>query len=178
MILRDIGDDEVFYRFIVPRWSHAPTSGAGAGAKGGRFNRPGLEALYLSRTAETALAEYQQDARLLPPGTLALFLVTRLRVVDFSAGYKAGNWHPLWAEYACNWRKLAFDEKMEPASWVLGDLTLDENADGILYPSILHVGGINLVILNSSALPPSALRVHDPEGNLPRDGQSWQRTSK
>ncbi|WP_215861387.1 RES domain-containing protein [Acidithiobacillus ferriphilus] len=120
MILRDIGDDEVFYRFIVPRWSHAPTSGAGAGAKGGRFNRPGLEALYLSRTAETALAEYQQDARLLPPGTLALFLVTRLRVVDFSAGYKAGNWHPLWAEYACNWRKLAFDEKMEPASWELG----------------------------------------------------------
>lgn len=28
MILRESGDDEAPYRFIVPRWSHAPTSGA------------------------------------------------------------------------------------------------------------------------------------------------------
>ena len=121
MILRDIGDDEAFYRFIVPRWSHAPTSGAGAVAKGGRFNRPGLEALYLSRSAETALAEYQQDARLLPPGTLALLLVTRLRVVDFSAGYKADNWHPLWAEYACNWRNSLLTKKWSQRAgyWVI-----------------------------------------------------------
>lgn len=54
MILRDLGEEEALYRFIVPRWSHAPTSGAGAAVKGGRFNRPRLEALYLSQTAETA----------------------------------------------------------------------------------------------------------------------------
>lgn len=51
MILRDLGEEEALYRFIVPRWSHAPTSGAGAAVKGGRFNRPRLEARYLSQTA-------------------------------------------------------------------------------------------------------------------------------
>ena len=30
MILRDLGEDEALYRILTPRWSHAPTSGAGA----------------------------------------------------------------------------------------------------------------------------------------------------
>ena len=33
---------------------------------GGRFNRPGVDALYLSRRIETATAEYQQDEPLMP----------------------------------------------------------------------------------------------------------------
>lgn len=173
MILRALGDEEVLYRFMVPRWSHAPTSGVGATVKGGRFNRPGVEALYLSQMAETALEEYRQHARLLPPGTLAAFLVSRLRVVDFSAGYEAGKWHPLWADYACNWRQLAFDQGVEPASWVLDDLALDAGAAGILFPSTVCLASTNLVLFNSSALPPEVLRVHDPKGDLPRDGQSW-----
>ncbi len=174
MILRDLGDDEALYRFIVPRWSHAPTSGAGAAVKGGRFNRPGLEALYLSLTAATALEEYRQHARLLPPGTLATGLVSRLRVGDFSAGYAAGTWHPLWADYACNWRQLAFVQGVEPASWVLGDLAIDAGAAGILFPSTVCPGSTNLVLFHSSALSPEVLRVHDPRGDLPHDGQSWQ----
>lgn len=94
MILRDLGEEEALYRIIAPRWSHAPTSGAGAALKGGRFNRPGLEALYLSQTVETAIEEYRQHARLLPPGIITTFLVSRLRVVDFSGGYAAGTWDP------------------------------------------------------------------------------------
>lgn len=174
MIPRDLGDEEVWYRVIAPRWSHAPTSGAGAAVKGGRFNRPGLEALYLSQTEQTALEEYRQYARLLPPGTLATYLVSRLRVVDFSAGYEAGTWDPLWADYACNWRQLALDQGVEPASWVLGDLALDADAAGIVFPSTVCPGGTNLVLFHSSALPPEALRVHDPKGDLPRDQSSWR----
>ena len=157
MILRDLGDEEALYRFIVPRWSHAPTSGAGAAIKGGRCNRPGLEALYLSQTTETAVEEYRQHARLLPPGILVTFLVSHLRVVDFSAGYDAGQWEPLWADYACNWRQLAFDQGIEPASWVLGDLALDAGASGILFPSTVCPGGTNLVLFNSSTLPPETI---------------------
>jgi RES domain-containing protein len=175
MILRDLGDDEVLYRIIVPRWSHAPTSGAGAAIKGGRFNRPGLEALYLSQTAETAVEEYRQHARLLPPGTLVTFLVSRMTVVDFSAGYDAGRWDPIWADYACNWRQLAFDQRVEPASWVLGDLALEAGAAGIQFPSTVYPEGINLVLFNSSAIAPEKLRVYDPSGDLPHDGQSWPR---
>jgi RES domain-containing protein len=173
MILRELGEDEALYRFIVPRYSHAPTSGAGAAIKGGRFNREGLEALYLSQTVETALEEYRQHAKLLAPGTITTFLVSRLTVVDFSAGYVAGTWDPLWAEYTCNWRQMAFDLGVEPPSWVLADLALDAGAAGILFPSTVHAGGINLVLFNSSALPAEALAVYDPQRQLPRDAKSW-----
>ena len=49
-----LGPDEVFYRFLTPKWSHLPSSGAGAAQNGGRFNRPGVEAVYLAREVETA----------------------------------------------------------------------------------------------------------------------------
>lgn len=173
MILRDLGNDEAQYRILTPSWAHSPTSGAGAARKGGRFNRAGLEALYLSQSEETALAEYRQHALLLKPGIITTFLVSRLRVVDFSAGYTADVWDPLWADYACNWRQLAFDEGIEPPSWVLGDLALDASAAGILFPSTVHAGGVNLVLFHSSTLSADALRVHDPDGQLPRDNRSW-----
>lgn len=40
--------DTVAYRVHDPKWAYAPTSGAGAGSHGGRANRPGISALYLS----------------------------------------------------------------------------------------------------------------------------------
>ncbi len=55
---------------------------------GGRFNRKGFEALYLSQTVATAVGEYRQYERLLAPGTLVTFLVSKLTVVDFSLGYR------------------------------------------------------------------------------------------
>lgn len=68
MILRPLQPAEAFYRFNTPRWSYRPTSGAGAAKVGGRFNRPGVEALYLSRSVETASAEYQEEIE--PPSWL------------------------------------------------------------------------------------------------------------
>lgn len=173
MILSNIGPDAVAFRFMTPKWSFAPTSGAGAATKGGRFNRPGLEALYLSKTVITAAAEYQQLATLLGPGVVATFLVSSLRVVDFSEGFVAGTWEPIWADYTCNWRKLAFDLHVEPPSWVLGDLAIDAGAAGILFPSTTPVGGTNLVLFNSSAMSQHELHVHDPHLDLPHDKSSW-----
>ena len=37
-----------WYRVIVPAYAKIPYSGMGAARRGGRFNRPGQEALYLS----------------------------------------------------------------------------------------------------------------------------------
>lgn len=45
------------YRAHNPRWSFAPDSGAGAAKHGGRFNRPGVLALYTSSSYELAIAE-------------------------------------------------------------------------------------------------------------------------
>ena len=82
-----LGPDQVFYRFLTPKWSHLPRSGAGAAQNGGRFNRPGVEAVYLAREVETALAEYRQDSAIVPPGTLVAYRLSVDEVVDFSAGY-------------------------------------------------------------------------------------------
>jgi RES domain-containing protein len=84
MILTRLGPDAPFYRALTPHWAYLPESGAGAAAVGGRFNRPGVEARYLAETAEGALNEYRQESPMLPPATLATYLVTADQVVDFS----------------------------------------------------------------------------------------------
>jgi RES domain-containing protein len=58
-----------------PKWSFDPTSGNGAGKFGGRANRPGINALYLSLDVETALSEYQQIDAHLPPGLVVSYQV-------------------------------------------------------------------------------------------------------
>lgn len=66
-----VGPDEIFHRYLTPKWAFLPTSGAGAAIDGGRFNRAGVEALYLhlylSRSTQTALDEYKQAASDVPP---------------------------------------------------------------------------------------------------------------
>jgi hypothetical protein len=56
-----------------PAWASWPTRGAGAAARGGRFNREGVEALYLSLDEVTALREYQQTSPFLPPCTMCSY---------------------------------------------------------------------------------------------------------
>lgn len=60
MKITRIGPDAVFHRYLTPKWAFLPISGAGAAIDGGRFNRPGVEALYLSGAPQTALEEYRQ----------------------------------------------------------------------------------------------------------------------
>jgi RES domain-containing protein len=56
------------YRVHVPRWAFLPTSGAGAREHGGRLNRIGVDALYLSLEEQTALSEYKQLSAMRAPG--------------------------------------------------------------------------------------------------------------
>ena len=87
MKVTHIGSDEIFHRYLTPKWAFLPTSGAGAAIDGGRFNRPGVEALYLSRSAQTALEEYRQGASIIPPATLAAYKITLAEVADLSQGF-------------------------------------------------------------------------------------------
>jgi RES domain-containing protein len=90
-----VGPDRVFHRYHAPEWAALPLSGAGAAVNGGRFNRPGVEALYLSVDPATARAEYQQGASITPPGTLVAYRVDVEGVVDFSGGYDPALWPAL-----------------------------------------------------------------------------------
>lgn len=161
------------YRMHQPVWATRPTSGAGAGRHGGRANRPGVEALYLALEEPTAIAEYRQLSSLLPPGTLVTYTLSLARAVDFSAGYTAF-WPPLWQEFYGDWRKLWFDERIEPPSWVLGDEVIAAGASGILFKSTLNPSGRNLVIFTDYLGPDDRIEVFDPGNFLPRNQDSWK----
>jgi hypothetical protein len=51
-----------------------------------------------------------------------------------------------WQEWDCAWRKIARIDKKIPSSWKLADLVITAGLRGILFPSLRHAGGINLVI--------------------------------
>lgn len=130
MIFGGVGPDAVHCRVLTPSWAFQPKSGAGAAAKGGRFDRPGTHAVYLSTTPETAVAEYGQAEHLFSPGTLAAYRVTLARVVDFSGGYSPA-WDALWREWDCPWKDLWFRQRIAPPTWEMADRVLASGASGL-----------------------------------------------
>lgn len=156
----------VCYRVMSPVHAGTPLSGVGAARQGGRFNRPGQEALYLSTTETTALAEYKQDNPWLPPGTICTYLIRRLRVADLSHGFDPATCPPLWADFAVDWRAEWFGNSTEPPTWYMSDDVVSEGLDGILFPSQAHPEGTNLVIYQSATRPADQLQVYDPKGAL------------
>ena len=165
--------DVTVYRMHVPRWAVAPTSGAGAGKHGGRANRPGVDALYLAMETDTALREYQQVSTLLPPGTLTSYQLTVEPVVDFTMGYSAATWEPIWEDFYCDWRELWFNQRVEPPSWTVGDIVVAAGAKGILFRSRLSKSGTNLVLFPQMLSATDRLEVFDPGNTLPQTQASW-----
>ncbi len=173
MKIVNIGPDDIFFRYLTPKWAFVPLSGAGAAGEGGRFNRVGVEALYLSRAAQTALEEYRQASTLVPPATLANYITAIESVVDLSDGFDPLYWSPEWADWDCSWRKIARIDRVTPPTWKLADQVISAGHKGILFPSLRHPGGTNLVVFNSNLGGADRLAVHDPDGRLPRDQSSW-----
>lgn len=163
----------VAYRMHTPKWAVAPASGTGAATHGGRANRPGIAALYLALDTDTAIREYQQVSPLLPPGTLVSYRVTAAPVMDFRRGYQPLEWSPLWQGFFCDWRRLWFDQRTEPPSWLLADEAIAAGAKGILFPSRLSSAGINLVLYTGFLGATDSLEVYDPTGALPKNQDSW-----
>ncbi len=161
------------YRIHTPRWAYAPTSGAGAAEHGGRLNRPGLPALYLALDAATALEEYRQLSALMPPGLMVSYEIKLSCVVDFSGGYTQA-WDALWQELSCDWRRLWFNEHVEPPSWLLADVALESGAVGILFPSMANPEGMNLVVYTDAMVESDRLDAYDPSGDLPKNQRSWE----
>lgn len=163
--------DAIAYRVHDPKWAYAPISGAGAGKHGGRANRPGVNAIYLSLELETALAEYRQTDALLQPALMVSYEISVGPVVDFRGGFASG-WDPLWQDFYCDWRRMVFNEGIEPPSWVIGDQVLAAGAKGIVFRSVL-TGGANLVLYNDALAAGDRLAAHDPRHALPRNQDSW-----
>lgn len=170
MKLSRLGKDTPLFRAHNPYWSYTPLSGAGAARAGGRFNRPGCSALYLSLDQATSAAEYQQDNELTEPYLQVAYVanlpdLVDLRLID-------DEWDELWKDWDCDWRQLYVDGN-EPPTWLLFDMLVDSNATGLIFPSIARKGGINFV-LYTDALDPAWLVAHDPNNLLPKDQSSWK----
>jgi RES domain-containing protein len=172
MIERSIGPDAVFHRYHTPKWASEPLSGAGAAIGGGRFNRIGIEALYLSAENQTAYEEYGQGASIAPPATCASYFVTLSRVVDLTGRPDLSGWAPFWSDWDCAWKAILRLQKRIPPSWLCGDEAIRAGCDGILFPSTRRAGGTNLVVFPANA-EDGTVRVHDLQAALPRNRSSW-----
>lgn len=175
MILVDLPPGTLLFRAHTPQWASRPTSGAGAATRGGRFNRAGVEALYLSLDEVTALREYQQTSPFLPPCTMCSYNVALRDLVDLRQLHHGAPWDDLWHDWREDWRHLWFERHIEPPSWVLADLVLENGDTGILFPSQAHEGGTNVVVFTDRLKDGNLITVNDPDGRLPRDQSSWAR---
>lgn len=175
MILTQLPAGTMLYRAHTPRWASRPASGAGAAAKGGRFNRQGVEALYLSLEALTALREYQQTLPVLPPCTICSYTVALRDLVDLRQLHRGEPWDDLWHDWREDWRYLKFELHIEPPTWVLSDLVWNKGYTGIVFPSQAHEGGANVMVFTDRLDGESnSIQVNDPDHRLPRDQASWR----
>jgi RES domain-containing protein len=165
------------YRFHDPRWSFAPTSGGGAAIHGGRFNPKGVEALYLALTIETAFVEISQGfAEKFKPAVLIAYEIDCDDIVDLRTDVGRKHEGVELADMACAWfGELAAGR--EPPSWMIARRFIAAKAAGLMVPSFAAGADPerhqNLVLWRWHAELPHRVRVHDPDGRLPKDQSSW-----
>lgn len=165
------------FRAHSPRWSFAPLSGDGAARRGGRFNRRGVPALYVSTTVEGAWREAQQGlAFKMQPMTICAYDVACDGVPDLSdaAGCRARHIEP--ADLSCPWEDL-MTRRIMPPSWTLADRLRADGIAAIIVPSYAP-GALpddrNVVFWRWSDTLPHRVVVIDDERRLPRDARSWE----
>ena len=166
------------YRAHNPRWSWTPLSGDGARIHGGRFNSKGTAALYLALELNTAIIEFNQGFpfRLVPPVTIVSYAVDCDDLIDLSNRSERSRLGVTSSDMACPWKLLAETSRAVP-SWAIADQMLISGAAGIIAPSYspgASADAQSLVLWHWSDALPHQVTIHDPGGDLPRDGSSWR----
>lgn len=162
-----------FWRMLAPKWAHAPLSGEGAAARGGRFNPPGIQALYMSQNYVTAIAEYEQDLGI-RPGTLCAYDVEVAGVVNLCDAEIRTRAGVELEELRSPWKHIALVLRQRPPTWVLAERLYQRGAAGVRVPSVQDPGGVNLVLWRWNDAPSRRVEILDPLGDLPGDQQSWR----
>ncbi|WP_352484906.1 RES family NAD+ phosphorylase [Mesorhizobium sp. M0092] len=68
---------------------------------------------------------------------------------------------------------MARIDKKVPPSWKLADMVITVGLRAILFPSLRHAGGTNLVVFSANLVEGDQVAVHDPDQRLPHDQSSW-----
>ncbi len=157
------------YRAHDPRWSFQPISGRGAAITGGRFNRVGQAALYLSLSPVTALAECTQGfaGRMLPM-TLCEYDVDCEAVADLTRAETRKALGVSEADIACAWLTYQRKGRIAPSQAAAAAL-MAKGMNGALVPSFvpgIGVAALNLVLWQWGDDLPHQVVVYDPDGRL------------
>lgn len=107
---------------------------------GGRFNPPGQSAFYSALDPHTAYAEYTQNL-FDRPGLLCAFDVRGARVLDLRAPETLAALQLQEEDLGARWFGLSSTPTQSLAARLLA-----EGLDGLLYPSLQHQTGTNLVL--------------------------------
>lgn len=156
---------------LAPKWAHEPLSGAGAALRGGRYNPPGIPALYMSEDFSTAIAEYEQDLGI-RPGTLCAYDVDCRRAVDLTDYQTLEALGVDRTELCAPWQHIAFVEKKTPRMWRVAKRLISEDVDAVRVPSA-QAAGCNLVLWRWNVEGAAKVVALDPLNDLPKDQSSW-----
>ena len=158
---------------LAPKWAHAPLSGAGAAARGGRYNEPGMPALYMSERFETAVAEYEQELGI-RPGTLCAYDVDLVGIIDLCDPALCALAGIDDAALRCPWKQIALIDRKRPPTWDIAHRLRRQGATGARVPSVQSIGGINLVLWRWNDAASGRIEALDPWHDLPTDQRSWE----
>lgn len=125
----------------------------------------GSAALYMSADMMTAITEYQQDIGM-RPGTFCAYEVDVEGVADLRAMRAQAGRQDDPADPLGPW-KLSWVGGTYPPSWEIATRLVAAGAAGILVPSAIRRGGINLVLWRWNDSPKRSVRPLDPQGDLP-----------
>lgn len=160
----------LLYRAINPIYAREPLSGEGAKRYGGRFNRKGTPALYLSLSIPTACREANQAGRFQP-----IVVVSYEAKID---GLFDGRDANALAEFGMSAQALADDswrnqmaQQGVARTQTFADQLSKAGHNGLLVRSFAHGAtnnDLNIVLWRWGAEPPVRLVVIDDEGRLSR----------
>ena len=162
--------NELVYRALSPRFSHAPLSGRGAELSGGRWDAVGSPALYLACDVITAILEYQQRANF-KPVTAVQYRLQDALLADIHDPQLEDR-HGITPLIVTNDWQLLVGLSKEPPSWPIASRLQRDGYHGLRYRSRLN-GGACVVLWAWNAPDVPTLAINDPDKRLPRDDRSW-----
>ena len=157
------------YRAHNPQWSWSPLSGEGARRHGGRFNRRGVPALYMSLAPLTAIREAEPLGRPMQPLTLCAYEVDAEPVFDATDEEECRSLGVLEPDLSCPAWEAEMLAGALPASQALADRLIAAGYAGMRVRSFAAGAGdrdFNLVVWRWGDDRPARVALIDDEGML------------
>ena len=176
---RGIRFEGLVYRAHSPEWSWDPLSGAGAKRFGGRFNRPGVAALYTSLDVLGAIREASPLGAPFHPITLCQYRVDCEDLFDAQDPNALRRERVQRRDLACpSWNQEMLEGKVSASQRVADELVQKGYAGMVVrsFASGAAAEDINLVLWKWTTRRPHKITLFDPEHRLPKDRSSWKRS--